>query len=157
MDIIDSIFALCKEKKAVISVCESLTGGLISCLLIERAGASEFFYEGITAYSNQSKVERLSVDPETLKTYGAVSAEVAAEMAAGLLKGGQISVAVSTTGIAGPGGGSEKKPVGLVYIGVADGRKALAYKFLFGGERNEIRKKTAEEALKIMEKALLGL
>ncbi|MDR1940383.1 MAG: nicotinamide-nucleotide amidohydrolase family protein [Clostridiales bacterium] len=154
MDTVGRIFELCKKKGVTLSVCESLTGGLVAARLIERAGASEFFYEGITAYSNDSKIKRLLVNPETLDKFGAVSYETAAEMAEGLYKSGSVGLTVSTTGIAGPSGGGVEKPVGLTYIGVFDGRQSKAYSFVFGGDRNEIREKAAKAALDIAAEAL---
>ncbi|MDR1906437.1 MAG: CinA family protein [Clostridiales bacterium] len=156
-DTVERIFQLCKSKGVMISVCESLTGGLISSLLIEKDGASAAVYEGITAYSNESKIRRLFVSEETLKEHGAVSEEVAAQMAEGLYKSGAVGLTLSTTGIAGPGGGSEKKPVGLVFFGLCDGKCTKTYKYVFSGNRNDIRNKTAEQALAFIERGLKDL
>lgn len=137
-----------------LSVAESLTGGMIASLLVDVPGCSECFMEGIVSYSNQAKISRLGVNRATLDTFGAVSKQVACQMASGLLREG-VNYAVSTTGIAGPGGGSEEKPVGLVYIGVADEVKCSATECRFEGSRDEIRRLAANTALFLLWKRLV--
>lgn len=137
-----------------LSVAESCTGGLIASDLVEVPGCSECFMEGIVSYSNRAKTVRLGVNPVTLSTYGAVSGEVACQMATGLMREG-VNYAVSTTGIAGPGGGSETKPVGLVYIAVADEINCSATECRFDGTRNEIRRLAANTALFLLWKRLV--
>ncbi len=137
-----------------LSVAESLTGGMIASALVDVPGCSECFMEGIVSYSNQSKISRLGVNRATLDTFGAVSKQVACQMASGLLREG-VNYAVSTTGIAGPGGGSEEKPVGLVYIGVADEVKCSATECRFKGSREEIRRLSANTALFLLWKRLV--
>ena len=137
-----------------LSVAESLTGGMIASALVDVPGCSEFFMEGIVSYSNQAKISRLGVNRATLDTFGAVSKQVACQMASGLLREG-VNYAVSTTGIAGPGGGSEEKPVGLVYIGVADEVKCSATECRFEGSREEIRRLSANTALFLLWKRLV--
>lgn len=129
-----------------LSVSESLTGGMICERLIGVSGISKHFREGVVAYANEAKESRLGVKRETLMNFGAVSAETAVEMAAGLLEEGA-DVAISTTGIAGPTGGSAAKPAGLVYFGFATKKQAFAKKQIFDGNRQEIRKKSTNYAL----------
>ena len=139
---------------ATLSVAESLTGGMIASALVDVPGASECFLEGIVSYSNEAKIMRLGVSPATLDTYGAVSEQVACQMAKGLMCPG-VNYAISTTGIAGPGGGSELKPVGLVYIGVADEMNCSATECRFEGTRDDIRKLSANTALYLLWKRLV--
>lgn len=135
------------ESEMTLAVAESLTGGLVTSKLIEFPGASAFLYEGIVAYDNRSKLRRLHVPLSDIEQYGAVSARVSEAMVKGLLENKNISVAVSTTGIAGPGGGSETKPVGLVYISVGTQDEIFTEKNIFKGSREEIREKSANAAL----------
>ncbi len=135
------------ENKLVIATAESCTGGLVAARIVDVDGASEVFHEGVVTYSNEAKEERLNVSRETLEKYGAVSEQTAKEMAYGLLSE-NVDIAVSTTGIAGPGGGSEEKPVGLVYIGIAfQAREPIAIKRIYKGTRNVIRRSAANEAI----------
>ena len=129
-----------------VSVAESLTGGMITSALVDIPGCSECLMEGAITYSNAAKVNRLGVNPQTIADFGAVSSQVACQMASGLIRTG-VSLAVSTTGIAGPGGGSDAKPVGLVYIGVADEVKCSATECRFEGTRQEIRTLATNTAL----------
>lgn len=126
-----------------ISTAESCTGGMLASKLIDVAGVSEVFYEGVVSYSNEAKIERLGVKEETLNKYGAVSEEVAREMVTGLTT----DVALSTTGIAGPGGGSDEKPVGLVYMGIRVKDKIYVEKRVFRGDRNKVRERTVSHTL----------
>ena len=138
------------ENGLIISTAESCTGGMVASRIVDVPGASKFFHEGVVTYSNQAKMDRLSVDPATLARYGAVSKEVAKEMAYGLLNR-YIDVAVSTTGIAGPTGETMAnvfKPVGLVYVGIAFRTSdPIALKFNFRGSRQDIRAASANAAL----------
>ncbi len=136
-----------KFHKKQLAVAESLTGGLIANSLIEVSGASEVLYEDLVTYSNESKIKRLGVSRYTIDNYGAVSYECAYEMATGLLKNLDIDIALSTTGIAGPTGGSDIKPVGLTYICIADRYESKVYNHCFEGSRNEIRMQAANTAL----------
>jgi nicotinamide-nucleotide amidase len=130
-----------------VAVAESCTGGMVSASIVGVNGASQAFYEGVVTYSNQSKVDRLGVSYETLEEYGAVSGQVAKEMAYGLIDN-EVDIAISTTGIAGPGGGSAEKPVGLVYIGIASTRsEPTAIKNMFLGSREQIRTSTKNASL----------
>ena len=131
------------KKPLTISTAESCTGGMIASKLIEVPGISENFIESIVSYSNEAKIKRLKVKKETLEKYGAVSEEVAREMLAGL----KTDVAISTTGIAGPGGGTKEKPVGLVYIGIRVKDEVKIFRRELKGDRNKIRQKAMMHAL----------
>lgn len=131
------------KKPLTISTAESCTGGMIASKLIEVPGISENFMESIVSYSNEAKIKRLKVKKETLEKYGAVSEEVAREMLAGL----KTDVAISITGIAGPGGGSKEKPVGLVYIGIRVKDKIKIFRRELKGDRNKIRQRAMMHAL----------
>ncbi len=139
-----------------IATAESCTGGLIADAIVSVPGASEVFYEGIVSYSNSAKVNRLNVDKSTLREYGAVSAPTAAQMAEGLLSQ-SVDIAISTTGIAGPGGGTVDKPVGLVYIAVASLAGTEVEEFRFSGDRNSIRNQAKQEALYLALKYIKSL
>lgn len=128
------------------STAESCTGGLVAAAIVDVVGSSDVFYEGIVSYHNNAKMDRLGVEEDTLANYGAVSEETALEMAGGLLND-YVSVGVSTTGIAGPGGGSDEKPVGLVYVAVATDIEEEVYEHRFVGERNVVRRFTRNAAL----------
>ena len=131
------------KKTLTISTAESCTGGMIASKLIEVPGISENFIESIVSYSNEAKIKRLKVKKETLEKYGAVSEEVAREMLAGL----KTDVAISTTGIAGPGGGTKEKPVGLVYIGIRVKDEVKIFRRELKGDRNKIRQRAMMHAL----------
>lgn len=136
-----------KFHKYKLSIAESLTGGLISSAIVEVSGASEVLHESLVTYSNESKIKRLNVSRFTLESYGAVSYECAHEMAEGLLKNRDIDIAVSVTGIAGPSGGTDIKPVGLTYICVSDRNGFKVYNHCFTGDRTSIRMQAANCAL----------
>ena len=131
------------EKPLTISTAESCTGGMIASKLIEVPGISKNFIESIVSYSNEAKIKRLKVKKETLEKYGAVSEEVAREMLAGL----KTDVGISTTGIAGPDGGTKDKPVGLVYIGIKVKDEVKVFKRELKGDRNKIRQRAMMHAL----------
>jgi nicotinamide-nucleotide amidase len=122
------IAGLMRKKGLSLSIAESCTGGLLGNRITDISGSSDFFAGGIIAYSNEIKKSLLGVNPETLQKYGAVSPETAREMAAGIRKKMATELGLSITGIAGPGGGSEEKPVGLVYIGLSSGSETWVYK-----------------------------
>jgi len=143
------------EKKLTISTAESCTGGLVSSTLINYPGISSVFIEGCVTYSNESKINRLGVNPSTLEIYGAVSEETAREMAEGIARNFNTKVAISTTGIAGPGGGTNDKPVGLVYIGIYINGKTSVNKYIFQGNRDEIRLGATKNALNDLRLKLL--
>lgn len=137
------VVELLKEKNLTISTAESCTGGMLASKLIDVAGVSEIFKEGIVSYSNEAKMKFLGVKKETLERYGAVSEETAKEMVMGL----QTDIGLATTGIAGPDGGSEEKPVGLVYMGIKIKDKIYVEKRVFKGDRNKIRERTVSHTL----------
>lgn len=135
-----------------IATAESCTGGLIAAALTAIPGSSDVFDRGAVVYSNQAKMEMLGVPAALLKTHGAVSAEVARAMAEGALANSTAGIAVSCTGIAGPGGGSAEKPVGLVYLAVArKNRKTRHIECRFGEiSRDEIRMRTVAAGLQLL-------
>ncbi len=137
------VVELLKEKNLTISTAESCTGGMLASKLIDVAGVSEIFKEGIVSYSNEAKMKFLGVKKETLDRYGAVSEETAKEMVMGL----QTDIGLATTGIAGPDGGSEEKPVGLVYMGIKIKDKIYVEKRVFKGDRNKVRERTVSHTL----------
>lgn len=143
------------NKNMTIGVSESCTGGLVSAKLIEYPGISSVFLEGAVTYSNEAKMRTLNVKKDTLEKFGAVSEETAIEMAEGIAKRCGSRIGVSTTGIAGPGGGTEEKPVGLVYIGVCIDGKTKVERHVFSGNRNAVRNKASMTALNMIRKSLL--
>lgn len=130
------------DKKMTISTAESCTGGMVAATLINYAGISEVFMEGAVTYSNEAKMRRLGVKQETLDNFGAVSEECAREMAEGIAKSANTRIGVSTTGLAGPDGGTNKKPVGLVYIGLSIDGETKVKKFNFKASRQRVRTRT---------------
>lgn len=134
---------------------ESCTGGLISKRLTDIPGVSENFPVGIVTYSNETKINFLGVSTETLANYGAVSEATALEMARGAKLNTKADLALSVTGIAGPGGGTPDKPVGLVYIGFTDGKTDIVKKLQFTGDRQVVRWQSANAALNLLRKHLL--
>lgn len=138
-----------------ISTAESCTGGMIASRLVSISGISDVFLEGAVTYSNEAKVRTLKVKEETLKSFGAVSEETAREMAEGMAERTGSDIAVVTTGIAGPGGGTEEKPVGLVYIGLYYKGEVFVYKNVFNGNRQEVRTKATVRALDIVRRKIM--
>ena len=130
------------KNNITISTAESCTGGLLSYCFIKYNSASKIFKTGFICYSNSSKIKKLNINKENIKKYGAVSLEVAKQMTVNLAKIEKTNLSIITTGIAGPTGGSEDKPVGLVYIGLKYNKKLLIYKKKFNGTRIQIQKKT---------------
>ena len=143
------------ENKFTISIAESLTGGKISSMLVEKSGISEALLEGIVCYSNKSKINTLGVREETLEKFGAVSEEVAKEMVLGVANRLGADFAVATTGIAGPNSDDSGKPVGLAYIGVYAQGDISVKECLFTGDRELIRYRTSVEALEEVRKNIL--
>jgi nicotinamide-nucleotide amidase len=147
------VLELCRARGWHVATAESCTGGLVAAALTEIAGSSDVVDRGFVTYSNEAKAEMLGVPLSTLKRYGAVSAQTAKAMAAGALKNSHADLAVSITGIAGPGGGTKQKPVGLVHFAAVrrDGR-SVARKKLFGPVgRSRVRQLSVVEALKMLE------
>ena len=129
------IVSLLKKKRFKISFAESCTGGLLSSSITTISGSSKVFTLGLVTYSNQSKINTLKVPKKTIKKYGAVSYETCLSMVKNLNKINKTNISLSITGIAGPNGGSKKKPVGLVYIGIKKGSKTLVKKYLFKNKK----------------------
>ena len=147
-----AVVELLSKNGLSITAAESCTGGLVCGKIVNVAGASEVFRGGYITYSNKQKRNFIGVKKSTLEKYGAVSEQVAAEMAKGVLEVSKADVAISTTGIAGPGGGTPEKPVGLVYIGCAVKNKVYVEKFNFSGSRNKVRESTVVAALSMVRK-----
>ncbi|MEO6307123.1 MAG: competence/damage-inducible protein A [Nitrospiraceae bacterium] len=144
------------KRRLMLSVAESCTGGLIGHRLTQVAGSSAYVDRGAVCYSNRAKTEMLGVPEELIARYGAVSKEVAAAMACGIRERANVSVGLSVTGIAGPGGGTETKPVGLVYVGLDDGTgRPIAREFRFHGDRNVIKQRSSQAALDVLRRWLL--
>ncbi|MDH3231855.1 MAG: CinA family protein [Alphaproteobacteria bacterium] len=131
-----------------LAIAESCTGGLIAAVLTELAGASHVFERGFVTYSNEAKTELLGVAADLIASHGAVSAEVAGAMAQGAVDRSHADIAVAVTGVAGPGGGSAEKPVGLVFVaGVRRGAATHVERHVFPGDREQIRVATVRAAL----------
>jgi nicotinamide-nucleotide amidase len=147
------VLDLCRARGFHLATAESCTGGLVAAALTEIAGSSDVVECGFVTYSNRAKESMLGVPASTLKRYGAVSAETASAMAAGALAHSQADLSVAITGIAGPGGGSKQKPVGLVHFAAAsrDGRR-LQCRRLFGKiGRRRVRERSVAQALGLLE------
>ena len=138
------------EKGLKISTAESCTGGMIAAKITAVPGASGCFDAGVVTYSNEQKNKLIGVKKDTLESFGAVSQETALEMCKSVKELVSADIGVSVTGIAGPGGGTPEKPVGTVWIGVCSNRTHKALKFLFEGNRDEVRSQTAQKALEMV-------
>jgi nicotinamide-nucleotide amidase len=149
-NLLQNVTTLLKEKGVTLSTAESCTGGLIAKMLTDIDGSSRYFIQGVVVYSNEAKVARLGVRSETLEKFGAVSEETCREMVEGMLRTSGTDCSVASTGIAGPTGGTEDKPVGLVYLGVADADGATVRRCSFSGDRDVIRTKSAFVALNML-------
>ena len=139
-----------------LATAESCTGGLIAQKITSVAGASECFDCGVVTYSNVQKQKLLGVSTETLEKFGAVSEKTVLEMSKGVKTLSGADFGISVTGIAGPGGGTPEKPVGTVWIGICGENLHKAEKFLFKGDRQQVRETTAQTALKMVEEAILN-
>ncbi len=146
------LYDLALEANIKIASAESCTGGLVSALITEIAGSSQVFDCGFVVYSNLAKEKNLGVSAKTLNNFGAVSEEVAKEMAIGALKNSNANLSIAITGIAGPNGGSQEKPVGLVYISSFNDLKnnLIIEKFNFSGNRSQIRNLAVASAVEIL-------
>lgn len=156
---------MCREKDVVdflldnhmtITFAESCTGGLISKRITDVAGASGCFECGFVTYSNRMKEKLLDVSAETLEKYGAVSYETAYEMCKGARLNADADIAVSVTGIAGPGGGTKEKPVGLVYVGICTASVHTVCKLMLKGNREDVREQTADCVMDLAYRTLSG-
>jgi nicotinamide-nucleotide amidase len=148
-----SVLDLSRERGLKLATAESCTGGLVAAALTEIAGSSDVVDRGFVTYSNEAKQAMLGVPAATLKRHGAVSAETAAAMAKGALKHSLADIAVAITGIAGPGGGSKQKPVGLVHFAAAsrDGRRVTRVKRYGKIGRGPVRRRSVAEALRLLQ------
>lgn len=147
-DLARAVLAACRRKGVMLATAESCTGGLIAGALTDIAGSSDVVDRGFVTYSNAAKVDMLGVATETLAAHGAVSQATAEEMAAGALLRSNAAIAISVTGVAGPGGGTAEKPVGLVWFGIATPGKVVSEKRLFEDRgRDHIRRETVRTAL----------
>jgi nicotinamide-nucleotide amidase len=152
------LVAACAQRGLTVATAESCTGGLVSARITSVPGSSAVFSGGVVSYANEAKRDLLGVPQELLGRVGAVSAECAEVMAAGVRERLKADVAVSVTGIAGPGGGTPQKPVGLVYLGVSTAVGARAVRCLFDGDREAVRRQAADRALELLlETAHAGL
>lgn len=148
--------ALLKQRRLTLAVAESCTGGLIGARITNIAGSSEYFERGAVVYSNEAKTEMLGVPQKLIEKHGAVSSEVAAAMAKGIRDAAKSALGLSVTGIAGPGGGTEKKPVGLVYAALASAAGVKTEEFRFLGNREQIRMRASQMALDMVRKHLIA-
>ena len=148
---------LLSERGLTLAIAESCTGGLISHMLTNISGSSKYFERGIISYSNASKVEILRVNEDTISEYGAVSLEVSRQMAEGVKSTSGTDLGLAVTGIMGPTGASIDKPIGLVYIGLCDEKVCTAKKFNFGDDRLLNKQRTAQAALDMLRRYLLGI
>ena len=149
-ELLNKIYFELKRQKLTIATAESCTGGLIGHTLTNVSGSSEYFERGIISYSNKAKVELLGVSESLLKEQGAVSEEVAKTMAENVRKKSDVNIGISTTGIAGPLGGTKEKPVGLVYISVSTEKDNIVKKFIFTGDRIQNKVSTCNVALNML-------
>ena len=145
------------ENNLKIAVAESCTGGMVSASLINYPGISSVFMEGCVTYSNEAKMKSLGVKKETLDVYGAVSDKCAKEMASGVAARYNTNVGIATTGIAGPGGGTDEKPVGLVYFGIYINGKVITKKYVFNGDRQGVRERATRTILNDLRLELLNM
>jgi nicotinamide-nucleotide amidase len=145
------------ERELKIATAESCTGGLVGNMLTNVSGSSKYFERGVICYSNAAKVEILKVNEDTLAKHGAVSMEVAMQMAEGIKSTSGSDIGLATTGIMGPTGASAEKPIGLVYIGYCDEKVCTAKKFNFGDNRLLNKQRTAQAALDFVRRQLLGI
>ena len=144
-----------REMGRTLSIAESCTGGLICDRITDVSGSSDYFEGGMVTYSNESKARHLVIPLDYIKRYGAVSPQVARKMAQGVRKAFGTIFGLSTTGVAGPTGGTKRSPVGRVFIGVAAGRKTWVKREDLKGSRREIKEKTTEKALQFFYEILI--
>ncbi len=145
--LIPELAAKLRDRQWMLVTAESCTGGLIAKICTDLAGSSAWFERGLVTYSNQAKIDLLGVSEQALQRHGAVSEAVASEMAAGALAHSRAQIAVAVTGIAGPDGGSEAKPVGSVCFGFAMGQDVMCETRHFSGSRDAVRQQSARHAI----------
>jgi nicotinamide-nucleotide amidase len=144
-----------REGNWTVSVAESCTGGLICDRITNISGSSDHFMGGMVNYSNESKAKHLGIPLDYIKRYGAVSSQVARRMAQGVRKAFHTTFGLSTTGVAGPTGGTKRSPIGRVFIGISDGKRTWVKKLDLKGSRREIKKEATEEALQFFYERLI--
>jgi nicotinamide-nucleotide amidase len=145
------------ERKLTIAIAESCTGGMIAHKITNVPGSSRYFERAIVAYSNQSKINQLHVPKELIEKHGAVSKEVAEAMALGIRQNAGTDIGISTTGIAGPTGGTGEKPVGLVWTGYSDANETIAQKFNFGDGRLRVKERASQTAIDLVRRKILKI
>jgi PncC family amidohydrolase len=155
MSLEEEVGRLLKKHRLTLAITESATGGLLTHLITNVSGSSEYCEGGMVTYSNRMKEEELGVKEGTLKKYGAVSSQVAEEMASGIRRKRGVDIALSTTGIAGPTGATPGKPVGLFYIGLSSNQGTLSKKYQFQGTRLQNKQSAVDQALSILKQHLL--
>lgn len=153
----EELASLLLKKGATMSCAESCTGGMIGAAITDASGSSAYFMGSAVTYSNEAKISILGVSETTLMEHGAVSAETAAEMALGASKAFSSDYSVAVTGIAGPGGATDAKPVGLVFISVSDGCRTVTARNLFEGGRAEVRGQTVDAAISLLTDFIKGI
>jgi len=139
-----------RKRGWTLSIAESCTGGLVSDRITNISGSSDYFMGGMVNYSNESKAKHLGVPLDYIKRYGAVSPQVAKKMAQGVRKAFNTTFGLSTTGVAGPTGGTKRSPVGRVFLGFANGRRTWVKKLDLKGSRREVKEKAAEKSLEFL-------
>ena len=155
--IANKLVKITNEKKITLSTAESCTGGLIAAAITEIPGSSSVFHRGYVTYSNFAKQQVLNVQSHELEKFGAVSKEVASQMAMGAKLTSNVDISIAVTGIAGPSGGTVEKPIGTVCIALAFKENIKVKDFLFKGDRTEIRMSTVRTALEIVVKEINGI
>jgi nicotinamide-nucleotide amidase len=150
MEFEKAIGDLLRKHEWTLSIAESCTGGLVSHQITNVPGSSDYFEGGVVSYSNRAKARHLSMPIEFIEEYGAVSPQVARRMAQGVRKAFQTTFGLSTTGVAGPAGGTKKTPVGLVFIAISDGKRSVVRKEILKGTRTEIKKAATERSLRLL-------
>jgi PncC family amidohydrolase len=155
LSLVDEVFEMLKSQNFTLATAESCTGGMIAAAFTDLPGSSLIFSGSIVAYSNQVKIEQLDVPENIIVSHGAVSEECVTAMVANVRKKFHTNAGIAVSGIAGPGGGTEQKPVGLVYIGAELNERRLVKKFQFKGSRAEVRHRAVVNALRLLRELLL--
>lgn len=153
----EDVVRLLKERRCIITAAESCTGGLFMSHIVNVSGASEVMKQGYVTYSEEAKMNLLGVKKETLDTFGVVSEEIAREMAMGAAKNAHADVAIGITGVAGPSGGTTKTPVGTVCIGLYIQNQVFSKRFVFNGNREQVREQSVVSALELVHRKLSEL
>ena len=155
MNLETAVVELLKKHRLTISTAESCTGGMVAAKLVNVSGVSQVFMQGMVTYSNEAKMGLLGVKEDTLRTYGAVSEETAKEMASGGAAASGTDVCVAITGLAGPEGGTDRKPVGLVYMACCIQGNVAVREYHFKGNRDKIREQSMMKALDLVRLCIL--